>query len=122
MKKNILLVFLLCGLLSGCSSEYSAVYQSVDAKSKWDETQSVVVEGMMQEPLLYLVQENHLYLLIQRTQVDLFFYTAVDYPSWDKAEMMRLIKKHDVIKSMLPADWNNWLPKGYGDECKTNTI
>ena len=122
MKNNIFVIALSCYLLSGCTSEYSAVYQSVDAKSKWDESERIIIEDIAQEPALYLVQENKLYLLIQRTQVDLFFYTAVNYPSWDKSEMNRLINKHDNIKLMLPAEWNNWLPKGYGDECKTNTI
>lgn len=122
MKSSVLLTILLCCLLLGCSPEYSAVYQSVNASSKWDDSERIIVEDLAKGPSLYVVQGNQLYLLIQRTKVDWFFHTVTDYPSWDKAEVNRLLNKNDAIRRMLPADWNNWLPKGYGDECKTETL
>ena len=118
MKKNILLIILLTFLLVGCSAEYSAVYQSIDADSKWDESARIIVKQSDHELALYKVVDNKLYLMIQGTKVDSFFRTIITYPSWNKAEMSRLIEEHGDIKSLVPVDWNDWLAKGYGDECK----
>ena len=118
MKKNILLITLLTFLLVGCSAEYSAVYQSVDADSKWDESARIVVNQSKHDLELYKVVENKLYLMIQRTKVDWFFRAVITYPSWSKSEMSRLIEEHGDIESLIPVDWNDWLAKGYGDECK----
>ena len=118
MKKIILLTILLSFLLTGCSAEYSAVYQRADAESKWDESASIVVDKSKHELPLYRVVENKLYLMIRMTKVDWFFRTVISYPSWSKPEMRRLTEEHADIKSLVPVDWNNWLPKGYGDECK----
>ena len=117
MQKNILLI-ILAFLLVGCSSEYSAVYQSVDAESKWDESASIIINDSKQKLAPYKVVENKLYLMIRGAKVDWFFRTVINYPAWDKAEMSRLIEKHGDLKSLVPVDWNNWLAKGYGDECK----
>ena len=64
-----------------------------------------------------MVKDNKIYLAIQLTQADRIFHTVVNYPSWDKAELHRLIEEHAEIKQLIPVDWNNWLPKGYGEEC-----
>jgi hypothetical protein len=118
MQKYILLIGLLCSLLAGCSTEYSAVYQSVKAESKWDESARIIINNTKHELPSYKVKENTLYLMIQMTQVDWFFHTVINYPVWGKAEMSKLFEKQGDIKSLVPVDWNNWLPKGYGDECK----
>ena len=117
MPANLLLTVLLCGLLVGCSTEYNAVYQRADAESKWDESARINLHDLDHEPPLYRVEDNKLYLAIQITRVDRIFHTVVNYPSWDKAEMSRLVEEHAEIKSLIPVDWNNWLPKGYGEEC-----
>lgn len=117
MNKYILIIWLTL-LLVGCSSEYSAIYQSAEAESKWDESQRIIINDSKQELPLFKVIENKLYLMIQVAKVDGFFRTIINYPSWDKAEMKRFIDNHDDIKSLVPVDWNDWLAKGYGDECK----
>ena len=118
MQKNILLTMWLSFLLTGCSTEYSAVYQRADAESKWDKSASIIIDKSKDDLPLYRVVENKLYLMIRTTKVDWFFRTVINYPSWSNPEMNRLIEEHADIKSLIPIDWNNWLPKGYGDECK----
>ena len=118
MQKNSLLIMCLAFLLVGCSAEYSAVYQSAVAESKWDESQRIIIKNSKQELPLFKVVENKLYLMIQTTKVDGFFRTVINYPSWGKSDMNRFIENHVDIKSLVPVDWNDWLPKGYGDECK----
>ena len=110
------MIFITC-LLAGCSTEYTAVYQGVDAKDKWVESERVVISNSKQELPLFKVVDNKLYLMIQLTQVEWFFRTIVSYPSWDKAEMNKLLQMHRDIKSLIPADWNNWIPAGFGEEC-----
>jgi len=105
-------------LLVGCSDEYSAVYQSVSAESKWDESQRIIITGSNNELPIFKVNDNILYLMIQGTRSDGYFRTVTHYPSWNKADMKRFIEDHDDIKSLIPNDWNDWLPKGFGDECK----
>ena len=117
MKKDILLTVFLSFLLVGCSAEYSAVYQSIAAESKWDESQRIIIKNSKQELPLFKVIENKLYLMIQVTKVDGLFSTVINYPSWDKAEMSRFIENNSDIKSLVPVDWNDWLAKGYGEEC-----
>ena len=117
MNKYILII-LLTLLLVGCSAEYSAIYQSAEAESKWDESQRIIINDSKQELPLFKVIENKLYLMTQVTKVEWFFRTVINYPSWGKAEMNQLIENHVDIKSLVPVDWNEWLPKGYGDECK----
>ena len=117
MKKDILLIVFLTFLLAGCSSEYSAVYQSVVAESKWDESQRFIINNSKKELPLFKVIENKLYLMIQVTKVDGLFSTDTNYPLWNKTEMSRFIENNSDIKSLIPVDWNDWLPKGYGEEC-----
>lgn len=117
MKKDILLIVFLTFFLAGCSAEYSAVYQSVVAESKWDESQRIIISNSKKKLPPFKVIENKLYLMIQVTKVDGLFSTVINYPSWDKAEMSRFIENHSDIKSLVPVDWNDWLPKGYGEEC-----
>ena len=119
MKTYIVLLILLCNFLSGCSTEYSAIYQSVKADSKWDETARIIIKGSDQELTPYIIKENALYLVIQMTQVDWNFRSITIYPLWGKAEISALAEKHSEVKPLVPADWNNWLAKGYGDECKS---
>lgn len=111
------MIALLCGLFSGCTTEYSAVYQSIDTKSKWDESDRIIIASSKHELPLYKIKANRLYLMIQTTQSDWFFHTVINYPSWDKPEMSQLIAKHGDLRALVPVDWNNWLPKGFGDEC-----
>ena len=118
MQKLLLPIILSCTLLLGCSTDYSAVYQSVDARSKWDESERIIISNSRQELSPFLVDENTLYLMIQVTQLDWFIRSITNYPSWDKAEINRLLENHDELRSLLPADWNNWLAPGYGDDCK----
>lgn len=118
MKNSILLLAFLF-LLSGCSTEYSAIYQSVSAASKWDVSERILIDDSKHELPLFKVVDNKLYLLIQLTQVEWFFRSVVNYPSWDKPEVNRIVQEHADIKSLIPVDWNNWLPKGFGEECKT---
>jgi hypothetical protein len=106
-----------CFLIAGCTEEYSAVYQSVDAESKWDEGPRIIINNSMHELDPYIVKENKLYLMIQMTHVDRLFRTVVSYPSWDRTEMNRFVEEHADIKPLVPVDWNNWLPKGFGEEC-----
>ena len=106
--------------VSGCAAEYSAVYQSVMAESKWDESQRIIISNSEQELPLFKVVEDKLYLMIQLTQVDWFIRSVVDYPEWDKAGVARLIGQHENLKALLPEQWNNWLTKGFGDECKSS--
>lgn len=103
--------------MTGCADEYSAQYQDVNAESKWDDSARIVINGSNQVLPLYKVIDNKLYLKIQSTKTDWFFHTVVNYPSWDKPEIKKLIENHGQIKSLLPVDWNNWLPKGFGEEC-----
>lgn len=119
---KLLLPILFCVFLGGCTTDYSAVYQSVSAESKWDEDESarIIISNSNQELSPFLVNENTLYLMIQVTQLDWFIHSVTNYPSWDKAEINRLLENHHELKSLIPADWNNWLPPGYGDECKPN--
>jgi len=108
--------------LIGCSEEYSAVYQNAAAESKWDESQRIVIKNVKQLPPLFKVVENKIYLMIQMTESDGLFRSVVRYPSWDRIEMNRFLEKHAEIKSLIPLDWNDWLPKGYGDECKGKSL
>lgn len=117
MSKNIILVVVF-SLLAGCSSGYNAVYQRVDAQSKWDETGRMVVNDAGDKLPLFTVKDNKLYLMIQSEHVEWIFRSVITYPSWDKAELSRLLEQHPEIQPLMPVDWNNWLPKGYGDECK----
>ena len=119
MKTYLFLFILLCNLLSGCSTEYSAVYQSVKANSKWDESARIIIANSEQELTSYIVKEDTHYLMIQVTQVDGYFRSVTNYPLWGKAEIRALSEKHNEVKPLVPADWNNWLAKGYGDECKS---
>jgi len=119
MKTYLFIFILLCSLLSGCSTEYSAVYQSVKADSKWDESARIIIGDSEQELTSYIVKEDTLYLMIQVTQVDGYFRSVTNYPLWGKAEISALSEKHNEVKPLVPADWNNWLAKGYGDECKS---
>ena len=114
-------VVLLVLLLTGCSTEYSAVYQNASAESKWDESQRILVNDSQQELPLYKVVDNKLYLMIQSKKAVWFFYSETEYPSWDSAEMNRFVENHADIKKLIPVDWNNWLPKGFGEECKGQT-
>lgn len=118
MKNVILLIVSSCSFLVGCSTEYSAVYQSANARSKWDESARIIINNSKLELPPYKVEENILYLMIQSTQVDWFFHTVTNYPNWGNPEINRLVEKHSDIKSLVPAKWNNWLAEGYGDECK----
>ena len=118
MQKLLLPIILCCTLLLGCSTDYSAVYQSVDARSKWDESERIIISNSRQELSPFLVDENILYLMIQVTQLDWFIRSITQYPSWDKTETNRLLENHDELRSLLPVDWNNWLAPGYGDDCK----
>lgn len=117
VQKIIFFLVLLCSLLTGCSAEYAAQYQSVNTESKWDESGRISINGAKQELPLYKVKDNKLYLMIQSTRSEWFFRTVVNYPSWDKPEMRKLVENHSETKPLVPVDWNNWLPKGYGDEC-----
>ena len=119
MKTNLFLLIFLCSLLSGCSTEYSAVYQSVKADSKWDESARIIIGDSEQELTSYIVKEDTLYLMIQMTKVDGYLRSNTNYPLWGKAEISALAEKHSEVKPLVPADWNNWLAKGYGDECKS---
>lgn len=120
MRKLLLPITLSCTFLLGCSTEYSAVYQNVSAESKWDESERIIISNSKDEPSPFLIDEDTLYLMIQVTQLDWFIHSVTNYPSWDKAEVNRLLENHDELRSRIPADWNNWLPPGYGDECKPN--
>jgi hypothetical protein len=122
MQKHILLIIVFAFLLTGCSAEYSAVYQRADAENKWDESASIIVNDSRNEPPLFIVVENKLYLMIRMTKVDWFFRTVITYPSWSKADMRRFIENNGGIKSLVPVDWNDWLPKDYGDECKPGKL
>ena len=114
-------MFLFLSLL-GCSAEYSAVYQSVMADSKWDESQRIIINRSKQELSVFKAVENKLYLMLQWTQLDWSIRKSVDYPSWGKGDVSRLIAEHQNLKVLLPEEWNNWLPKGFGDECKGEQI
>lgn len=103
--------------MTGCSTEYSAQYQSLNTESKWDESGRIIITSSTQELPLYKVKDNRLYLMIQSTTTDWIFHTVVKYPSWDKPEMRKLVENYGELKSLVPVDWNNWLPKGYGEEC-----
>ena len=109
-------------LLTGCVTEYSAVYQSVIAESKWDESGKMTINYSKQELPLFKVIDNKLYLMIQRTKVEWLISTVVSYPSWDKSEMSKLKQDHQEINSLIPSDWNNWIPAGFGEECKPQSI
>jgi len=117
MQKNILFIILFTCLLTGCSTEYSAVYQRADAENKWDESASITVNNSKDEPPLFVVVENRLYLMIRMTRVDWFFRTVITYPSWSSADMARFIENNPGIKPLVPLDWNDWLPRDYGKEC-----
>ncbi|MDH5711179.1 MAG: hypothetical protein OEZ15_05895 [Gammaproteobacteria bacterium] len=118
MNKKGLYVVLLFMLLTGCSTEYSAVYQSASAESKWDESQRIIINDSKQVLPNFKVIENKLYLMIQSKKVGWFFNSETEYPSWDAAEMDRFVKDRPEIKKLVPVDWNNWLPMGFGEECK----
>lgn len=118
MKKNILFIILTVFMLSGCSAEYSAIYQSIAAESKWDESQRIVINASSQEPALFKLVDDKLYLLIQVSKSGRFFSAVIDYPSWREADINRLLDQHAEIKALIPVDWNDWLAPGYGDECK----
>ena len=60
--------------------------------------------------------------MIQKTRVDWFIRKVVIYPTWDKAEVALLLEQQTDIKSLFPDEWNNWLPKGFGDECKGSQL
>lgn len=122
MLKNSLLMILSAVFLTGCVTEYSAIYQSVIADSKWDESGKVTISHSKQELPLFKVVDNILYLMIQRTKVEWVINTVVSYPSWDKAEINKLKQNHQKIKSLIPPDWNNWIPAGFGEECKPQSI
>ena len=122
MLKKLLGLAVLIFSLVGCSSEYSVVYQSVNAESKWDESARIVINNANNEPALFKVVDKQLYLMIQRTRVDWFVRKVVIYPTWDKAEVARLLNQHAGVKSLFPDEWNNWLPKGFGDECKGSQL
>ena len=117
MLKNVSLIILFSGFLTGCVSEYTAVYQNINAENKWVESEKIIVSDSKDALPDFKVVDNKLYLMIQFTQVEWFFRTVVSYPSWDKAEMSKLILEHRDIESLIPADWNNWLPVGFGAEC-----
>lgn len=120
MRRYISLVVLFVSpmILIGCSSEYTAVYQAVMAKSKWDETYSYIINGSDELPPPYQVIEGKLYLLIRQTQTKWLFHTTVIYPSWDKSETERLLQKNRALASMIPENWDNWLGTGFGEECR----
>jgi len=116
---NVLALVTSCSLLSACNTEYAAIYQNVNAESKWDENARLVIEHAEQALPPYIVQNNELYLMIREQRDDWYFRSVVNYPSWDKTEISDLLSSHADIQSMVPVDWNNWLPKGFGDECKS---
>lgn len=118
MKTNLIQILIMCSSVVACSTEYSAVYQSVNAESKWDEANWITVTDSSTELPLYRVENNKLYLMIRGTNADRLFRTVISYPSWDEAEINSLLEQQADIRKLIPADWNNWLPKGYGDECK----
>lgn len=118
MLKNSLLMIVAAVFLTGCVTEYSAIYQSVIADSKWDESGKVTISHSKQELPLFKVVDDILYLMIQRTKVEWVINTVVSYPSWDKAEISRLINQRGDIKSLIPVDWDNWIAAGFGEECK----
>ena len=122
MLKNSLLMIVAAVVLTGCVTEYSAVYQSVIAESKWDESGKMALSHSKQKLTLFKVVDNKLYLMIQRTKVEWLINTVVSYPSWDKAEIGKLKKNHQKIKALIPPDWNNWIPAGFGEECKPQSI
>lgn len=108
--------------LVGCSAEYSAVYQSVNAESKWDESSRIVINNSSDELPPFKVEDKQLYLMIQKTRFDWFIRKVVTYPTWDKAGVARLLDQHADIESLFPEEWNNWLAKGFGDECKGSQL
>ena len=117
MLKNVYLLILSSFLLVACSAEYTAVYQKVSAESKWDDSGKITTNNSKNNLPLFKIVDNQLYLMIQLTEVEWFFRTIVSYPSWDKAEVSRLLQEHRDIESLIPDDWNNWLPAGFGEEC-----
>ena len=62
MLKKILSLTVLIFSLVGCSSEFSAVYQNVNAESKWDESARIVINSASNEPPLFKVADKQLYL------------------------------------------------------------
>lgn len=118
MLKNFLLITVFSFILAGCSAEYSAVYQSVAAESKWDEADWITIADSGSELPLYKVENKKLYLMIRGAHANRLFRKVISYPSWDEAEINSLLEQHTDIRKLMPVDWNNWLPKGYGDECK----
>ena len=118
MQKNSFVIFAMCCFLAGCAAEYSAIYQSVDADSKWHEASWIILNNSDNEPPSYTVRDNQLYLMIQSARTDWSFRKVIHYPSWDRADVSRLLEQNRDIRKLMPVDWNNWLPKGYGDECK----
>ena len=121
MFKNLFLIVFFSCFLTGCTADYTAVYQSVNAENKWVESGKIIVSHSKDALPLFKVIDNKLYLMIQLTQVEWFLRTVVSYPSWDKAEMRKLIQAHSDIESLIPVDWNNWLAPGFGEECKPNS-
>ena len=121
LKKFLCLVIFFFPLV-GCTAEYSAVYQSVGAQSKWDESARILINNADNDLPLYKVVNKQLYLMIQKTRVDWFFRKVVNYPTWDKTEVADLVEQHADIESLFPDEWNNWLPKGFGDECKGSQL
>ena len=118
MLKNVLLIILFSASLTGCVADYTAVYQNINAKNKWVESEKIIISHSKDDLPDFKVVDDKLYLMIQLTQVEWFFRTIVSYPSRDKAEISRLINQRGDIKSLIPVDWDNWIAAGFGEECK----
>ena len=109
---------LVCFALAGCAKQYSAAYQDVDAEDKWDESTGFTLGYSYEKPPLYIVRDDKLYLKIRENRVKWYLHTVVEYPPWNRTETLRFLDEHQELKKYIALDWNDWLPKGFGDECK----
>lgn len=116
----IRVLFLLClsGMLMACVEQYAAVYQNINASSKWDTTANIIVSASSEKPSLFIKKNKELYLIIREQQTSWWFFKKAELIDWRESDVLELLEANPEFGKMIPEGWNNWLSKGFGDECK----
>lgn len=84
-------------------ADQTAIYQSVRAEKKWDESHSkkVTIKGDTSASP-FLIERDELFLNVQVTRTRWFLYVEVDQPLWDTYKIQSLLKEHPDLANLLP--------------------